>query len=190
MERFLLVFSIFMFFGFSLVYAQSTTTKKEVDLHPVVVMETSMGTMEITLDAEKAPVTVKNFLSYVDEAFYDSTIFHRIIPNFMIQGGGYTVNYSKKAAHAPIVNEAKKGLLNKRGTISMARTNDPNSATSQFFINHVDNPALDYSENNPGYAAFGEVTKGLDIVDKIAAVKTGPQDAPRELVLIISVKRK
>ena len=190
MERIFFSSAAILLLCCSTLLAQGTAAKKPADLHPVVVMETSMGTMEITLDAGKAPVTVKNFLSYVEEAFYDSTIFHRIIPNFMIQGGGLTVSYSQKAAHDPIVNEAKNGLLNKRGTIAMARRNDPNSATSQFFINHVDNSSLDYSEKNPGYAVFGEVTRGIEVVDKIAAVKTGAQDAPREPVVILSVKVK
>jgi peptidyl-prolyl cis-trans isomerase B (cyclophilin B) len=189
MERIVFASAAILFFCFSMVLAQGTATKPS-DLHPVVIMETSMGTMEITLDPTKAPVTVKNFLTYVQEAFYDSTIFHRIIPNFMIQGGGYTINYTQKPTHEPIILEAKSGLLNKRGTIAMARKNDPNSATSQFFINHVDNPSLDYSEKNPGYAVFGAVTKGIEVVNKIAAVKTGAQDVPVVPVVIVSVRLK
>lgn len=189
MERILFVSSAILFLCCSMVLAQGTAAKP-VDLHPVVIMETSMGTMEITLDAEKAPVTVKNFLTYVKEAFYDSTIFHRVIPNFMIQGGGLTINYVQKATHEPIIIEANNGLLNKRGTIAMARKNDPNSATSQFFINHADNAFLDYSEKNPGYAVFGAVTKGIEVVNKIAAVKTGAQDVSVEPVIILSVKMK
>jgi len=190
MERIFFVSVSIMILCCSMVLAQGTV-QKPADLHPVVIMETSMGTMEITLDAEKAPVTVKNFLTYVKEAFYDSTIFHRVIPNFMIQGGGLTINYAQKAVREPIINEANNGLLNKRGTIAMAqRPNNPNSATSQFFINHADNAFLDYNEKNPGYAVFGAVTKGIEVVNKIAAVKTGAQDVPVEPVVILSVKQK
>jgi peptidyl-prolyl cis-trans isomerase B (cyclophilin B) len=189
MERIVFASAAMLFLCFSMVLAQGTASKSP-DLHPVVIMETSMGIMEITLDPAKAPVTVKNFLRYVQESFYDSTIFHRVIPNFMIQGGGLTINYTQKATHEPIVLESKNGLPNKRGTIAMARKNDPNSATSQFFINHVDNPSLDFSDNNPGYAVFGAVTKGIEVVNKIATVKTGAQDVPVEPVVIVSVRLK
>src|SRR5262245_23668027 len=134
--------------------------------NPIVLMETSMGNIKIELDEEKAPISVKNFLSYVDDKFYDGTIFHRVIEGFMIQGGGFADN-KEKPTKAPIRNEAKNGLLNKRGTIAMARTNDPNSATSQFYINHQDNTGLD-----GGYAVFGKVIDGLDVLDKIASVRT------------------
>ncbi len=159
-----------------------------------VLMKTSKGDMEITLDADKAPKTVENFLRYVDEGFYDGTIFHRVISGFMIQGGGYTADMKKKPTHEPVVNEAKNGLKNKRGTIAMARTSDPHSATSQFFINHKDNPNLDYpSFDGWGYAVFGRVTRGLDVLDAIAGVpttvKNGMRDVPAETVLIESVKR-
>lgn len=159
-----------------------------------VVMETSIGNMTLELDAHKAPVTVKNFLDYVDSEHYHGTIFHRVIKNFMIQGGGYDKGYKKKPTNAPIINEASNGLKNLRGTIAMARTSDPHSATSQFFINHKDNTPLDYTDNNAGYAVFGRVIEGLDVVDAIASVTTGDggpfsRDVPKEQVEIISIKR-
>jgi len=159
-----------------------------------VLMKTSKGDMEIALDADRAPKTVANFLRYVDEGFYDGTLFHRVISGFMIQGGGYTVEMKKKPTHAPVENEAKNGLKNERGTIAMARTSDPHSATSQFFINHRDNPSLDYpSFDGWGYAVFGRVTRGLEVLDAIAAVPTGVRngmrDVPLEPVVIESVKR-
>jgi len=159
-----------------------------------VLMKTSKGDMEIALDADRAPKTVANFLRYVDEGFYDGTLFHRVISGFMIQGGGYTVEMKKKPTHAPVENEAKNGLKNERGTIAMARTSDPHSATSQFFINHRDNPSLDYpSFDGWGYAVFGRVTRGLEVLDAIAAVPTGVRngmrDVPLEPVVIEFVKR-
>ena len=170
-------------------FAQESGTKKP----PVVVMETNMGVMEITLNPEKAPVTVRNFLSYAKEGFYDSTLFHRVMSGFMIQGGGHVLGMAEKATKPPIKNEATNGLLNKRGTIAMARRNEINSATSQFFINHVDNPSLDHKDDTPmgfGYAVFGEVTKGIEVVDRIAEVPTGTQDVPVQPVVILSVKMK
>jgi len=160
----------------------------------VVKLETSMGNIIIELNEQVAPVTVKNFLGYVDAGFYDGTIFHRVIPGFMIQGGGLTKQMIQKKPRDPIINEARNGLSNKRGTIAMAR--DPkklNSATAQFFINHSDNDFLNYiDENKAGYAVFGKVTEGMDIVDAIAAVKTttknGMEDVPVELVTIQSAK--
>lgn len=164
--------------------------------NPVVLMETSLGNITIELDQTKAPVSVKNFLSYVDEKFYDGTIFHRVISNFMIQGGGFTADMQQKRAKAPIKNEAGNGLKNMRGTIAMARTNVVDSATAQFFINVVDNDFLDHQNNTPqgfGYAVFGKVTEGMDVVDKIKSVKTGSKmgssDVPAEAVVIKSVKR-
>ena len=159
----------------------------------IVRLETSMGTIVIELDRQAAPVTVKNFLEYAESGFYDGTIFHRVMPGFMIQAGGFTNNLERKKTRNPILNEAKNGLSNKRGTIAMARTSDPNSATSQFFINHRDNTPLDYAAGgNPGYAVFGKVTEGMDIVDAIAAVKTatrnGMDDVPVEPVVIKSAK--
>jgi cyclophilin family peptidyl-prolyl cis-trans isomerase len=139
----------------------------------MVKLETSLGDIVIELDGEKAPVTAANFLRYVEEGFYDGAIFHRVIPNFMIQAGGHTPDMARKPVHEPIINEAANGLKNDRGTIAMARTNDPNSASSQFFINLKNNEPLNYSgPGNPGYAVFGRVVEGMDVVDKIAAVKT------------------
>ncbi|MBI5406664.1 MAG: peptidyl-prolyl cis-trans isomerase [Nitrospirae bacterium] len=163
---------------------------------PVVLMETSLGNITIELDQAKAPITVKNFLSYVDDKFYDGTIFHRVIGNFMIQGGGFTADMQQKRAKAPIKNEAGNGLKNMTGTIAMARTNVVDSATAQFFINVVDNDFLDHQNTTPqgfGYAVFGKVIEGMDVVDKIKAVKTGSKmgfsDIPAETVVIKSVKR-
>jgi cyclophilin family peptidyl-prolyl cis-trans isomerase len=159
-----------------------------------VLIKTSKGDMELALDGDKAPLTVKNFLRYVDEGFYDGTIFHRVIYGFMIQGGGFTPDLVKKETHAPIKNEANNGLKNKRGSIAMARLADPHSATAQFFINHVDNPGLDYpNPDDWGYTVFGRVTKGLETVDKIADVYTatryGMGNVPEKSVSIISVTR-
>ncbi|MCK6405039.1 MAG: peptidyl-prolyl cis-trans isomerase [Rhodocyclaceae bacterium] len=160
---------------------------------PKVEMQTSLGKIVIELDDAKAPVSSKNFLAYTQEGFYNGTVFHRVIPGFMIQGGGFTADMTQKPAKAPIQNEAKNGLKNARGTIAMARTQDPHSATAQFFINHADNLALDFpSRDGWGYAVFGKVTEGMDIVDKIAQVKTGNkgphQNVPTEPVVIQSVK--
>ena len=137
---------------------------------PVVLIKTTQGNVTVELDIEKAPISVKNFLSYVDKKFYNGTVFHRVIPNFMIQGGGFTKNMQRKKTQDPIKNEAFNGLSNKRGTIAMARTNRVDSATSQFFINVRDNKPLDhrdYSAQNFGYCVFGKVTSGMDVVDKI-----------------------
>ncbi len=166
------------------------------DDHPRVRMQTSMGAFVLELDAEKAPRTVDNFLRYVREDFYDNTIFHRVIDGFVVQGGGFTPDYARKATHAPILNEADNGLLNRRGTIAMARTFEPHSATSQFFINLKKNAFLDHKNDTPrgfGYAVFGHVVEGMDVVDKIARVKTGaagpfPQDAPAQPVIIKDVE--
>lgn len=141
--------------------------------NPVVEMKTNHGTIEIELFEDKSPVTVKNFLSYVDDKHYDGLVFHRVIANFMIQGGGFDKDLKEKRGKAPIKNEASNGIKNERGTIAMARTNDPDSATSQFFINVKDNAFLNKSDGNPGYCAFGRVIKGMDVVDKIKAVPTG-----------------
>ena len=160
---------------------------------PSIQMQTSMGTIVIELDSEKAPITVKNFLQYAKDGFYDGTVFHRVIDGFMIQGGGFDKDMGEKPTGAQIPNEAKNSLKNQRGTIAMARRAEPHSATAQFFINHKDNSALDYpSQDGWGYAVFGKVTQGLDVVDKIAKVKTGNrgmfQDVPVEPVVIQSVK--
>ena len=160
-----------------------------------VVMETSLGTIKIELDGDKAPGTVANFLSYVDDKFYDNTIFHRVIPNFMIQGGGFEPGLKQKKTKASIANESSNGLTNKRGNLAMARTSEPNSATAQFFINVKDNNFLDkaQAQDGVGYCVFGRVTEGLDVVDKIKAVATGSvsgfQDVPRQDVVIKSVRR-
>src|SRR5690606_28351462 len=146
--------------------------------------KTSKGTFTVQLFDKQAPISAENFLRYADEGFFDGTIFHRVIAGFMIQGGGLTADLQNKRGHAPIKNEASNGLKNKRGTLSMARTNDPDSATSQFFVNLVDNDFLDQRPGNPGYAVFGRVDSGMDVVDAIAAAKTGTkgmyQDVPLE----------
>ena len=157
----------------------------------VVKLETNMGDIEIALNPEKAPKTVKNFLAYVDEGFYDGTIFHRIVPGFVIQGGGLDANMREKDTRPPIENEAGNKLSNDRYTVAMARTSDPHSATAQFYINLVDNKALNYTSSTPdgfGYAVFGKVISGQDVVNKIAGVKTN-QSVPLEPVLIIKTTR-
>jgi peptidyl-prolyl cis-trans isomerase B (cyclophilin B) len=163
--------------------------------NPVVALETSMGTITITLNQEKAPISVRNFLNYVKEGYYDGLIFHRVISNFMIQGGGMDASMVPKKTKFAIKNEATNGLSNKRGTVAMARTAVVDSATSQFFINTVDNAFLDNRGKTPdlyGYAVFGEVTGGMEVVDAIRAVKTGNKaghsDVPVEPVAIISAK--
>jgi cyclophilin family peptidyl-prolyl cis-trans isomerase len=164
--------------------------------NPQAVINTSMGPVELELYSDKAPVTVENFIDYANSGFYDGTIFHRVISNFMIQGGGFTADMQKKPTGEPIQNEASNGLSNTRGTIAMARTNQPHSATAQFFINVQDNQNLDYSgDNNPrgwGYAVFGRVTSGMEVVDKIRSVETTVKppyrDVPVEPVLIESIE--
>jgi len=155
--------------------------------------ETSHGGFTVELFEKEAPITVKNFLQYVDDGFFDGTIFHRIVPGFVIQGGGLTADFANKKTRAPISNEAKNGLKNARGSLSMARTNDINSATSQFFVNLKDNGFLDHGPRDYGYAVFGRVTDGMEVIDKIAAVSTGRrkgyQDAPLEDVVIVSARR-
>ena len=159
--------------------------------NPKVLMKTSLGELEIELFQEEAPVTVENFLQYVGDGFYDGLIFHRVVPNFVIQGGGFQTGMAKKSARSPIINEAENGLLNLRGTLSMARTSDPNSASSQFFVNLKHNEFLDYQSNPPGYAVFAKVTHGMEVVDAIAAVKTADQkgfkNVPEKDVIIESV---
>ena len=159
-----------------------------------ILMTTTLGSMTLELDADNAPTTVENFLSYVSNSFYDGTIFHRVIDNFMIQGGGFTADMEQKAMQAPIENEANNGLKNARGTIAMARTQDPHSATAQFFINVQDNDFLNHTGENLqgwGYAVFGKVTDGEDVLDKIRCVETGSQaghqDVPVEPIIIESV---
>jgi cyclophilin family peptidyl-prolyl cis-trans isomerase len=171
-----------------------TETKEQAKKGPTrVKLQTTMGDIVIQLDEEKSPLTTANFLKYVKEGFYDGTIFHRVISKFMIQGGGMTADMGQKATSAPIKNEGANGLKNNRGTIAMARTNNPDSATSQFFINLVDNNFLNYvGAGQPGYAVFGKVIEGMDVVDKIGAVKTttkmGAADVPVEPIAIKSAK--
>lgn len=179
---FILIFS-------SLLFSQKSTK---------VVLETSLGKIVLEIYEEKAPETAKNFLKYVDEKFYDGTIFHRVIPNFVIQGGGFDKDMKEKQTYPAIKNEADNGLSNLKGTIAMARTNDPHSATSQFFINLVDNKNLDFKDKNSGrgwgYAVFGKVIEGMDVVDKIASVPTTTkgyyENVPKEPVLILKAYRK
>ena len=163
---------------------------------PKVRMETSSGTLVIELDAKNAPETTKNFLIYVDDGFYDGTIFHRVIKGFMIQGGGYDRDFKQRPTLPPIQNEADNGLKNERGTIAMARTGDPHSATAQFFINSVDNDFLDHREKSPqgwGYAVFGKVTEGIEVIDAISGVATGSHgphsDVPQSQILILKAER-
>ena len=159
-----------------------------------ILMTTTVGPMTLELDADNAPKTVENFLSYVSDGFYDGTILHRVINNFMVQGGGFTADMEQKATQAPIENEANNGLKNGRGTLAMARTQDPHSATAQFFINVQDNDFLNHTGENMqgwGYAVFGRVTDGEDVLDKIRCVETGSQaghqDVPVEPIIIESV---
>jgi cyclophilin family peptidyl-prolyl cis-trans isomerase len=162
-----------------------------------VVIETDLGDIEIMLDEERTPKSVENFLKYVDAGHYSGTLFHRVIPGFMAQGGGYDAKYEKKPVREPVENEADKSQRNTRGTVAMARTNEPNSATSQFFINVTDNAFLDHTAKTAtgwGYTVFGEVMQGMDVVDAIVAVPTGPQgpfakDAPVKPITIKAVRR-
>jgi cyclophilin family peptidyl-prolyl cis-trans isomerase len=164
-----------------------TQTASKVKLH------TSLGDIVIQLNAEKAPITTENFIGYVKDGFYNGTIFHRVIKNFMAQGGGFTEKWEQKKTKAPIANEADNGLTNHRGTIAMARTSDPQSATAQFFINYADNAFLNFTSKSPqgyGYAVFGEVVEGMDVVDKMATVPTGrggpmPTDVPQTPIVIL-----
>lgn len=174
----------------------ATATQAIAGSNPMIRMETTHGTMTIELDASAAPETVSNFLTYVDDGFYDGTIFHRVIPGFMIQGGGFDQDFREKKTRAPITNEADNGLPNLRGTLAMARTSDPHSASSQFFINSADNAFLDHTAKNAsgwGYAVFGRVTEGLDVIDRISAEPTGNrgpyQDVPVNVMVILKAER-
>ena len=172
--------------------SNQTETKADEGANPVVTFETTHGSFAVALEPESAPKTVENFLTYVRDGHYDGTIFHRVIAGFMIQGGGYTQRYEQLKTRAPIENEAPDAPGNDRGTIAMARTADPHSATAQFFINVVDNDFLNFRGKNPqgwGYAAFGRVVDGMETVDRIAALQTGPggpfpSDVPQEAVVI------
>jgi len=159
----------------------------------MIILSTNLGDITLELFADKAPLTVQNFLAYVDEGFYDGTIFHRVIPDFMVQCGGFTQDMQQKKTHAPVKNEADNGLSNEPYTIAMARTSDVNSATSQFFINLADNTFLDHGKRDFGYAVFGKVAQGTDVVDKIAEVKTGSKgghkDVPLATVTITKVRK-
>jgi peptidyl-prolyl cis-trans isomerase A (cyclophilin A) len=159
----------------------------------MILFETTLGDFTVELLEKDAPETVVNFLKYIDAGFFDGTIFHRIVPGFVIQGGGFTEDMSQKRTQPPIKNEANNGLKNLRGTLSMARTNDVNSATSQFFVNLKDNDFLDHKPGNYGYAVFARVTEGMDVIDKIAAVATGRRrgfdDVPSEAVIMKRVQR-
>lgn len=161
--------------------------------NPHVLLTTSLGEIEVELDDAKAPISVANFLAYVDKGFYSKTVFHRVIPGFMVQGGGFDTDMRQKNTQSPIKNEADNGLHNVRGTLAMARTSIVDSATSQFFINQKDNAFLDHGGRDFGYAVFGKVVKGMDIVDKISQVPTGRyagmSDVPNTPVLILSAKR-
>ncbi len=179
----------------------SISARTEDAQNPRVLIQTTDGDITIELFADKSPVTVENFLRYVDEGHYDGTVFHRVIPNFMIQGGGFTAALEEKATHEPIVNESRNKLHNTRGTLAMARTSDPDSATAQFFINQRSNLRLDWSPGNEGYTVFGEVLEGMQVVDIIALSDTGPaqamttrgpsvfQDVPVKPVVITSMSR-
>ncbi|WP_460134821.1 peptidylprolyl isomerase [Pseudomonas sp. S1_E04] len=179
------------FFAGSVLFAANLMAAEPVKA-PHVLITTTKGKIEIELDPVKAPISTKNFLAYVDKGFYTNTIFHRVIPGFMVQGGGFTQQMSQKPTEAPIKNEASNGLHNVRGTLSMARTSNPDSATSQFFINVADNAFLDPGRD-AGYAVFAKVVKGMDVVDIIVKSKTdtkqGMQNVPVDPVLIESVKR-
>ncbi len=187
--KILLLGGLFMVFSMGL----STISEAAAD-NPRVVMETSMGTMVLELYPDKAPISVKNFLAYVDSGFYDNTIFHRVMPGFVIQGGGFEAEMEKKETNDPIKNEADNGLRNLRATLSMARTSQINSATSQFFINLKNNSALDHGSRDFGYAVFAKVVKGVNVIDKIAGVKTTTKghyrDVPAEPVFITSAYRE
>ena len=177
--------------------ATSETTSAGAVVPGKVIIETSKGNITVELNAALAPVSVANFLSYVDDGFYNGTIFHRVIDGFMIQGGGFTEGFERKTVNAPIKNEANNGLANQRYTLAMARTNAPHSATAQFFINTVDNPYLDHKDTSArgwGYAVFGRIIDGVETVDTISTVETGPggpfsRDAPVEPIVIKSITR-
>lgn len=183
------VFILFMML--SLTTLSFATENKMSDTQTKVKLTTTLGEIVIQLNSEKAPVSSANFLTYVNEGFYNGTIFHRIIPDFMAQGGGFDTSFNQKAVHAPIKNEANNGLSNNRGTIAMARTPDPDSATAQFFINYKDNSFLNHTSPTPngwGYAVFGEVIEGMDVVDAMAKQPTGNrgphQDVPKTDIVI------
>jgi len=194
----IILMSAALFLSFGNLFGESDTGNESVVngsnstgesvMKEIVILETSRGNIEIELDRENAPLTVENFVNYVNSGFYDGTIFHRVIDGFMIQGGGFTPDGKEKSTNPPIKLESDNGLSNSMGTIAMARTSDPNSATSQFFINVADNKFLDYGPNNDGYAVFGKVVSGISTVNKIKAVDTASRghydDWPIEDVII------
>ena len=184
MKRLLAIAVILGLAMFTPVFAQDSK-------NPRVIIDTSLGKITVELNAEKAPISVKNFLQYVDDKHYDGTTFHRVIPDFMIQGGGYEAGMKEKKTREPIKNEGGNGLRNERGTLAMARTGVPDSATSQFFINVKDNDFLDRAKarDGVGYAVFGKVVEGMEVVDAIRRVETGAMDVPRADVTIRSVRR-
>lgn len=178
------------------VFSSAQANQKYLNDYPQVELQTNKGIIVIELYPDKAPKSVENFLAYVDKGFYDGTVFHRVIPNFMIQGGGFTPELKKKKTMAPIMNEADNGLRNRIGTVAMARTNDPHSASSQFFINVAQNSFLDFREKTPrawGYAVFGRVIKGMKVVNQIRQVKTGFRnglgDVPMETIEITKARQ-
>ena len=183
---------LIIFFTLILTTTLSFATEKSMSTaQPKVKLITTLGEITIQLNTEKAPISSANFLAYVKAGFYDGTIFHRVIPGFMAQGGGFDTSFKQKATQAPIINEADNGLTNTRGTLAMARTNDPNSATAQFFINYKDNTFLNHTGKNAsgwGYAVFGEVIEGMDVVDAMAKEPTGNhgghQDVPKKNIII------
>ncbi|MEH6550834.1 MAG: peptidylprolyl isomerase [Pseudomonadales bacterium] len=176
---------IFQLIGFITAFIWSAYATAD---NPIVTLETSKGNIEITLFEEQAPVTVKNFLSYVDKGFYEGTIFHRVISNFMIQTGGFDVNMEEKKAGKPIINESKNRLHNDRGTVAMARTSDPDSATAQFYVNVRMNSSLDWQYGQAGYTVFGEVSNGMHVVNEISIVQTaiigGMEDVPLQQITV------
>jgi len=191
------VFVVLGFIALPIMFTACDTSKKGASNqgkgdNPVVLFSTNQGDIKVKLNRAEAPITVENFIGYVNDGFYNGVVFHRVIPNFMIQTGGFTPDMKQKTPKAPIKNEANNGLRNSRGTLSMARTSEVDSATSQFFINVNDNKFLDNGERDFGYAVFGEVIDGMDVVDKIAAVQTGTdgqfRDVPQEPIVINSAK--
>lgn len=170
---------VLLLFSSSIIIMAVNTFFGEPEAEEIAVLETSMGVIEIELDRENAPVTVDNFVAYVEEGFYDGLVFHRVIEDFMIQVGGFYPDGTWKQGHDPIESEARNGLKNERGTVAMARSSDPDSASSQFFINTVDNAGLDYPKpDGHGYAVFGRVVEGMDVVDAIESVETGVKQTP------------
>ncbi len=198
MRNFMKMFSLFSFLMVLSTYSVAAETgaaptaapqpKAKSEAPPRVEFQTNQGNFVIELYKDKAPISVANFLEYVEAGFYDNTIFHRVIPNFMIQGGGFTVDMVQKQGRAPIRNESSNGLKNRRGTLAMARTSRPDSASSQFFINTVDNAYLDGRPGAPGYAVFGEIVQGMDVIDKLSQVRTGTSrghgDVPVEPIIV------